>query len=125
MFKLFYYLSNLIKRQKIGDKEHPLVIINYFMVKAFLFGGIMTLKYWQTPSFIEYLLLLSLGSFGYFGQLYMTKAFQLHEANVIAPLKYLEVVFMIIIGAFWFDEIYNFYTFVGIFLILLIYNLFI
>tara|TARA_B110000208_G_scaffold170579_1_gene212270 strand:+ start:89132 stop:89317 length:186 start_codon:yes stop_codon:yes gene_type:complete len=57
----------------------------------------------------------------------MTKAFQLHETNVIAPLKYLEVVFMINIGAFWFDEIYNFYTFVGIFLILfgLIYNLFI
>jgi hypothetical protein len=35
----------------------------------------------------------------------MTKAFQLHETNVIALLKYLEVKFMIVIGASWFGEI--------------------
>jgi drug/metabolite transporter (DMT)-like permease len=56
----------------------------------------------------------------------MTKALQSHETNVIAPLKYLEVVFMIIIGAFWFDEIYNLWTLLGIFLIMfgLLYNIY-
>jgi drug/metabolite transporter (DMT)-like permease len=44
----------------------------------------------------------------------------------IAPLKYLEVIFMIIIGVTWFGEIYNLWTLLGIFLILigLIYNLY-
>ena len=112
--------------RKIGNKEHPLVIINYFMVMAFVFGGIMSINYWKNPSLLEWLLLLSLGVFGYIGQLYMTKAFQLHETNVIAPLKYLEVVFMIIIGATWFGEIYNLWTLLGVFLILigLIYNIY-
>jgi drug/metabolite transporter (DMT)-like permease len=56
----------------------------------------------------------------------MTKAFQLHETNVIAPIKYLEVIFMIIIGASWFGEVYNFWTLLGIFLILLglVYNIY-
>ena len=55
----------------------------------------------------------------------MTKAFQANETNLVAPLKYLEIVFTIIIGVFWFQEIYNLYTVLGIILILvgLIYNL--
>lgn len=112
--------------RKIGDSESPLVIINYFMVMAFVFGGVMSINYWKTPNLTEWLLLLSLGVFGYFGQLYMTKALQSHETNVIAPLKYLEVVFMILIGAFWFDEIYNLWTLLGIFLIMfgLLYNIY-
>nr|WP_111706752.1 DMT family transporter [Lutibacter citreus] len=112
--------------RKIRDTENSLVIINYFMIMAFLFGGIMSINNWKTPNKVEWLLLLSLGVFGYVGQLYMTKAFQSHETNVIAPLKYLEVVFMIIIGAFWFDEIYNLWTLLGVFLILigLVYNIY-
>ena len=88
--------------RKMGDTENSLVIINYFMIMAFLFGGIMSINNWKNPNVLEWLLLLSLGVFGYVGQLYMTKAFQFIETNVIAPLKYLEAVFMIIIGASWF-----------------------
>jgi len=112
--------------RKIGDKENPLIIINYFMVMAFVFGGIMSINNWRNPTLNEWILLLSLGVFGYVGQLYMTKAFQLYETNVIAPLKYLEVIFMIIIGTSWFGEIYNLWTLLGIFLILLglVYNIY-
>ena len=112
--------------RKLGNKENPLVIINYFMVMAFVFGGIMSINNWKNPNLTEWLLLLSLGVLGYVGQLYMTKAFQLHETNIIAPLKYLEVIFMLIIGATWFNEVYNLWTLLGIFLILLglVYNIY-
>lgn len=112
--------------RKIGNTENPLIIINYFMMMAFLFGGIMSVNNWIAPNLIEWLLLLSLGFFGYVGQLYMTKALQSRETNIIAPLKYLEVVFMIFIGTFWFDEIYNLWTLFGVFLILigLVYNIY-
>jgi drug/metabolite transporter (DMT)-like permease len=122
---LFLGVTFVIIR-KLGDKEHSLVIINYFMVMAFVFGGIMSINNWKNPNLKELLLLLSLGVFGYVGQLYMTKAFQSNETNIIAPLKYLEVVFMIIIGTTWFGEIYNLWTLLGIFLIIvgLIYNLY-
>ena len=112
--------------RKIGKDESPLVIINYFMLTALIFGGVMSIGDWKTPNQIEWLILLSLGVFGYVGQIYMTKALQSHETNVIAPLKYLEVVFMIAIGAFWFGEIYNLWTILGVFLIMfgLIYNIY-
>lgn len=105
--------------RKIGSTEHPLVIINYFMVMAFVFGGLLSIKYWQSPeNLTEWLLLLSLGIFGYFGQLYMTKALQAQETTLVAPVKYLEAIFVIIIGAFWFKEIYTIWTLLGIFLII-------
>jgi drug/metabolite transporter (DMT)-like permease len=113
--------------RKIGDKENPLVIINYFMVLAFVFGGILSIHNWRNPDATEWIFLLSLGVFGYIGQLYMTKAFQANETNLVAPLKYLEVIFTIIIGASWFGEVYNLWTLLGILLILsgLIYNIYI
>lgn len=112
--------------RKIGTKEHPLVIINYFMVMAFVFGGLMSINKWIQPNTTQLILFLSSGVFGYVGQLYMTRAFQFGETSVIAPIKYLEVIFMIIIGVFWFGEIYNLWTILGIFLIFvgLIYNIY-
>jgi drug/metabolite transporter (DMT)-like permease len=113
--------------RKIGPSENPLVIINYFMVMAFVFGGLMSIPYWRNPTSIELLLFLSTGVLGYVGQLYMTKAFQAQETNLIAPIKYLEVVITIFIGAFWFGEIYNLWTIFGILLIVsgLIYNIYV
>lgn len=113
--------------RKIGNSEHPLVIINYFMIMAFAFGGIMCLKYWEQPTLLEWIFFMSTGVFGYFGQLYMTKALQAEETNLVAPIKYLEVIFTIIIGTFWFGDVYNTWTLLGILLILsgLIYNIYI
>lgn len=113
--------------RKIGNTEHPLVIINYFMIMAFTFGGLMSIKYWIQPNLVEWILFLSTGVFGYYGQLYMTKAFQAEETNLVAPIKYLEVVITIIIGTFWFGDVYNGWTLLGILLILsgLIYNIYI
>ena len=126
LFSAFFLGLILVIIRKIGATEHPLVIINYFMVFAFLFGGVMSINSWKTPNLKEFILLLSLGVFGYVGQLFMTKAFQTNETNSIAPLKYLEVIFTLLIGVFWFQEIYNLYTLLGISLMRLglVYNLY-
>jgi drug/metabolite transporter (DMT)-like permease len=104
--------------RKIGDADHPVVVVNYFMIIAAIIAGIMMIPYWKTPVGIEWILLLSLGVFGYYGQLYMTKAFQKVETNTIAPLKYLEVIFTLLIGIVWFRENYTIWSLLGITLII-------
>lgn len=103
--------------RKIGMSEHPVVIVNYFMCIATIVGGIGALFTWVTPKAADFILLLSLGVFGYFGQIFMTKAFQMGETNVIAPIKYVEVVFAIIVGVGFLGETYSIWSFVGIALI--------
>lgn len=103
---------------KIGTKDHPVVVVNYFMIIATIVGGLLSLRNWKTPEGSEWILLMSLGVFGYFGQLYMTKAFQTAKTNQVAPLKYLEVIFTLMFGLLWFDEIYTIWSLLGIALII-------
>ena len=103
---------------KIGKKDHPVVVVNYFMFIATVVGGILSIQNWVWPVGMEWVLLLSLGIFGYFGQLYMTKAFQTAVINQVAPLKYIEVFFTLLVGVFWFNEIYTIWSLLGIALII-------
>lgn len=104
---------------KIGKQEHPVVIVNYFMVISTIVGGILSIKYWVWPNNIEWLLLFSLGVFGYFGQIYMTKAFQIAKTNQITPFKFLEVVFTVLLGVVVFLEVYSYWSVIAIALIVL------
>jgi len=99
--------------RRIGSREHPVVIVNYFMCIAAIIGGTGAIFDWRTPVGIDWLLLLSLGIFGYFGQLFMTKAFQMGETNLIAPLKYLEVFCAVIVGVVFLGEEYLVWSFAG------------
>ena len=49
----------------------------------------------------------------------MTKALQIGPAFQIAPFKYVEVVFSLLFGLLFFQELYNFYSLVGVFLIIM------
>ena len=103
---------------KIGKSEHPIVIVNYFMVFATLLGGVLSINNWVTPVGNEWLFLMLLGVFGYFGQVYMTKAFQTASTNIVAPIKYFEVIYTATFGVFIFGEIYTFWSLFGISLII-------
>tara|TARA_R110002074_G_scaffold164643_2_gene324435 strand:- start:161 stop:1006 length:846 start_codon:yes stop_codon:yes gene_type:complete len=103
---------------KIGKSEHPVVVVNYFMIIATIVGGVLSINNWVNPVGVEWLLLFLLGVFGYFGQVYMTKAFQIASTNQVAPLKYIEVIFTVLFGLFIFNEVYTLWSILGIVLII-------
>ncbi|MDW5288490.1 DMT family transporter [Formosa sp. PL04] len=103
---------------KIGKSEHPVVVVNYFMVISAIVGGVLCIKDWIMPVGIQWLFLALLGVFGYFGQLLMTKAFQNAQTNQVAPIKYVEVIFTMILGIIIFGESYPFSSLFGILLII-------
>jgi len=103
--------------RKIGNTDHPIVIVNYFMFTGTVIGGLLSIANWITPVGMDWLLLLSLGIFGFFGQVFMTKAFQIAKTNLVAPLKYIEVIFTISVGIFWFGDIYSIWSLLGILMI--------
>ena len=104
---------------KIGKRDHPVVVVHYFMMISTLVGGLGSIVFWVRPDWKDLLLLTSLGFFGFFGQLFMTKAFQNSEAHMVAPFKYVEVLFTLIFGFFILKESYDLYQFLGTFLVIL------
>ncbi|WP_256369381.1 DMT family transporter [Tenacibaculum sp. M341] len=111
---------------KIGTNDHPVVIINYFMWISVLIGGVLSINNWKVPQGNEWTLLFSLGIFGYFGQLFMTKAYQLGTVNKIVPLKYVEVIFTMILGVLWFGDVYPVLSLLGVLMVIvaLVLNVF-
>ena len=111
---------------KIGSGDHPVVVVHYFMLLATVVGGIGSFFSWKTPSGKNLILLISLGFFGFFGQLFMTKAFRNGEAHMVAPFKYVEVLFTLLFGFFVLSEQYEFFQLLGTFLVIfgLVFNIF-
>lgn len=104
---------------KIGHRDHPVVVVNYFMCVSVILGGILSVFNWKTPIGIEWPLLLSLGVFGYYGQLFMTKAFQSQATNKVVSLKYLEVLTTLVAGVVLFGDRYPFLSLIGTLLIVI------
>lgn len=119
LFSALFSAGVYLLLSKIGKGDHSLVVVFYFMLTATVFGGLGTLFYGIPLRQEDLPLLLVLGIVGYFGQIFMTRAFQSGPAAQIAPFKYVEVVFTLSIGIFYFDETYRFFHLVGTFLIIL------
>lgn len=104
--------------RKIGETEHYLVIINYFMLVSILIGGLVSIFNWQTPIGIEWMYILTIGVVGFIGQFFMTQALQISESNMIVPFKYSEVIFSLILALIILGEKQPIISLVGIFLIM-------
>ena len=88
LFAAFFSAVVYILISRIGNRDHPVVVVHYFMLIATTVGGIGSVFFWVAPKTEDLVMLGSLGLFGFFGQLFMTKAFQNAEAHMVAPFKY-------------------------------------
>jgi len=102
----------------LGPKEHALTIINYFMV-ASIIGSAFFFQQWRMPVGEEWLWVGAIGVFGLIGQVFMTRAFQLAETNTIAPFKYMELIYALILGLLFLKEEYTFMALIGMTFIIL------
>lgn len=119
LFSALFSAGVYLLLSKIGTGDHPLVVVFYFMLIATALGGIGSLFYGVPLQIKDTPQLLLLGVVGYFGQIFMTRAFQSGPAAQIAPFKYVEVVFTLSIGVFYFQESYHFFHLLGTLLIIL------
>ena len=71
------------------------------------------------PVGIEWVLLILIGLFTQFAQLFMTKAFNSDVASKVTPIKYVGAIYAVSIGFFIFDEDISLFGILGILLILL------
>ena len=123
-FSLFLVLNSalfvgivFVLLRYLGDKEHYMTIINYFMVFCIV-ASLFFIPYWRMPVKSEMFSVISIGIFGLIGQLFMTKALQLEETSVLAPFKYMELVYALIFTNILFGETQPLMAFVGMGLII-------
>jgi len=102
----------------LATRENPLTIINYFMVTSILISFI-SIQHWKMPEGNDWWLIIGIGLTGLIGQVFMTIAFTKGETNTIAPFKYMELIYALFLGFFFFGEKYSLFASIGMSLILI------
>ena len=104
--------------KKLSTSEEPSVIIFYFPIIALPLALILLGDDIVMPQGWAWVSLLSVGVATQVGQIGLTKAMQTASASQATSLSYLQVVFAVLLGIAFFDEIPTLWTLAGALLIL-------
>ncbi len=104
---------------KLRTTDAPIVIVMYFPMVAIPLMIVFCFFEFTMPRGIEWLLLLIVGVFTQFAQVYMTKALHEGAAATITPFKYLGIIYAFIVGLFFFGEKLSLLVEVGIAIVLI------
>ena len=109
----FAGVSILIRKLTLAG-ETVWLIAFYFSVASGL-GGLATfpLGDWIMPTKYDLVLLILVGFLGGIANLTLTQSYKLAEVTLTTPLKYLSLVFAIIFGFYFFNEVPSFNTLLG------------
>ena len=109
----FAGVSILIRKLTLAG-ESVWLIAFYFSVASGL-GGLATfpLSDWIMPTKYDLVLLILVGFLGGIANLTLTQSYKLAEVTLTTPLKYLSLVFAIIFGFYFFNEVPSFNTLLG------------
>ena len=109
----FAGVSILIRKLTLAG-ESVWLIAFYFSVASGL-GGLATfpLGDWIMPTKYDLVLLILVGLLGGIANLTLTQSYKLAEVTLTTPLKYLSLIFAIIFGFYFFNEVPSFNTLLG------------
>lgn len=103
----------------LKETEHPIVIVLYFSLVASPITGVLMFWNWVRPSFLDVLIILGIGILTQIAQILMTKAYQIEEASKVASITYVGVIYALGFGFIFFNETFNTWVILGMFLVVL------
>ena len=105
--------------RKLSTTE-PIWLISIFFTITISIAGLATIPMgWIMPNFQDFILLALIGVTGGSANLFLTQSYKLSEVSLVAPLKYLALIFAIIFGYLIWNEIPTVKTLVGASLVIL------
>ena len=105
--------------RKLSTTE-PIWLISIFFTITISIAGLATIPMgWKMPNFQDFILLALIGITGGSANLFLTQSYKISEVSLVAPLKYLALVFAIFFCYFMWNEIPTIKTLVGASLVVL------
>ena len=102
------------------SKTEPIWLISIFFTITISIAGLVTIPMgWIIPNFQDFILLALIGITGGSANLFLTQSYKLSEVSLVAPLKYLALIFAIIFGYLIWNEIPTVKTLLGASLVIL------
>ena len=105
--------------RQLSTTEPVWLIGLYFSISIMVMSLFTLLQGWIFPSFKDFLLLSMVGILGGLANLWLTQSYKFSEVSLVTPLKYLALLFAIIFGYIFWNEIPTFKTLIGASLVII------
>ncbi len=115
----FLYGFYLIITRKLSTSDNPLLtLLITGMVGAVLVSLIIPF-YWVKPTINQWSLMAGIGIFACIGHLFLILSLKYADASKLAPFGYTEIIPNVLIGYYFFSEIPDSWTYLGLIIIVL------
>ncbi len=99
--------------RRMSGGEHAITITFYFSL-TFMTGAALTaFQGWPVPTPTQWFFIVLAGLFGVFGQLLLSYSYRYAEASTIAPLDYTSLIWAVLLGYAFFDEVPTLSVWIG------------
>ena len=109
----FAGVSIIIRKLTLVGESIWLIAFYFSIVSGI--GGLLTFPFgdWVVPDKYDLFFLILIGFFGGVANLMLTQSYKLAEVTLTTPLKYLSLIFAIIFGFYFFNEVPSVNTLLG------------
>ncbi len=113
----FYGIYIIITR-KLHSTDSPLLTLLLTGVVGAIISSFFVPIVWINPSLIQWSWLALMGIFACLGHILLIYSLKYADASKLAPFGYFEIVPNIILGYFLFNDFLDFWSFIGLFIII-------
>ena len=111
----FYFIIT----RKLSTSDNSLLTLLFTSVVGLLIMSVFALFVWVKPSFNEWIIMALIGLIASIAHLFIIISLKYADASKLAPLGYTEIITNIIISYYFFNELADNWTYLGLFIIVL------
>ena len=115
----FFYGFYLIITRKLSSSDNSLLTLLITGMVGALLVSLIIPFYWVKPTLNQWSLMAGIGVFACIGHLFLILSLKYADASKLAPLGYTEIIPNVIIGYYFFNELPDNWTYLGLFIIVL------
>jgi len=114
----FFYGIYLVITRKLHSSDSPLLTLLLTGVVGAVLASFFVPVVWINPTFNQWSLLALMGIFACLGHLFLILSLKYADASKLAPFGYFEIVTNVILGYYFFMDLPDKWTFLGLFVII-------
>lgn len=113
------YAVYLIQTRQLSASENTITMLFYTALIGTISMSLAAPLYWHgiSPDWMQALLIASLGIYGGTGHLLITRAFRHAPASILSPFLYVQLIWAILLGWVFYDNLPDLYSVIGILVI--------
>jgi drug/metabolite transporter (DMT)-like permease len=115
----FFYGIYLIVTRKLHTSDNSLLTLLLTGVVGLIIGSFIVPFVWINLSLNQWMLLALMGIFACLGHFFLILSLKYADASKLAPLGYFEIVTNVILGYYFFSDLPDYWSWLGLFIIVI------